>query len=162
VAESIHEQIAAALRTSLAAITADGGTTYWYKPDVVARVTFFDEMQLDRGYQHVVLVRPGDEMHSEYQTGQCQANAEMFVLVARQFDGATENPYRESEPTRWQIANRCVRDVLRALWSDVTLGGLAQNIVADSLVVDRARYVAGWCLAELRFEVTYVYSKATP
>jgi hypothetical protein len=157
VAESKHEQIAAALKTLFEGIVDDAGATYWYAPDLVARVTFWpDEQGLDRNYQTVYLLRPGDETITEEGTsGWAGAEAEFFVIVARQHNAPTESPILEQEPTRWQVANRLIRDAVRRLLSDVTLGGLTRNVALGSLVIDRDRYLPNWAIAELRFVVSY-------
>jgi len=91
-----------------------------------------------------------------------RAEAEFYLVLARQGKWSTENVYREESPTRWQISNRMIRDAVKKLFSDVTLGGLANNIITDSLVVDRARYMDGWAIAELRFVVQYNFLASAP
>lgn len=163
-AESVHEQIAAALVASFEAITADGGTTYWETPSTVRRVAFFPEEQdLGREYDVIYLLRPGDEnVVEEGTSGMCKAEAEFFLVVAKQHNVPTENPWLEATPTRWTVANRLVRDALRKLLADVTLAGLVVNVVADSISIDRDRYLPNWVLAELRFVVEYPFQAATP
>lgn len=163
-AESIHEQVAAALATSFAAILSDNGATYWYTPTTVKRVAFFPEDQaLGREYETIYLLRPGDENVTEEGTsGMCRAEAEFFLVVAKQHNVPTENPWLEAAPTRWTVANRLIRDALRKLLADVTLSGLVVNVVADSISIDRDRYLPNWVLAELRFVVEYPFPAATP
>lgn len=166
--EPYHERIAEAIRTRLAGITA--GASYWYTPSKVLRTVVFDEGDLDVSHDLVILIAPGDETHREAGTGDASSGGEMAVeaeirlLAAKRYNPATENPYQEQAPTRWTIGNRLVRDVLKALLSDVTLGGLAQNIHAkgDGIVADRARFIAGWALVELRLVVLYRYLAANP
>ena len=162
--ESIHEQIAAALVTSLEGIVGDGGTTYWYTPSTVKRVTFFPEEQnLDLSYDVIYLLRPGDEDIVEEETSQgCRGQAEFFLVVAYRHQVATENPFLEEAPTRWTIANRLVRDAVKCLLTDVTLGGLVINILTTSLSVDRDRYLPSWVIAELRFVVEYPFVGSAP
>jgi hypothetical protein len=156
-AESVHEQIAAELQTKFAAILSDDGTAYWYTPDSVKRVAFFpDSTALDTSQEVIYLLRPGDEQITEEETGGgCRGEAEFFLVVARQHQAPTENPWLEEAPTRWTVANRLVRDAIRALLADVTLGTLVVNVVADSVSID-------WALAELRFVVEYQFQAATP
>jgi hypothetical protein len=161
VPESIHEQVAAALKTNLAAITADG-TNYNYTPDKVYRVSFFEDRFLDPGYNHIILIRPGDETHEEYATQTAKANAEFFILIAYRFKQSTENPALADTPTRWTNIDRAIRDVLKKLWSDPQLGGLAINVAAETLDVSRDVSVEGWALAELRTVVSYIYTKGLP
>lgn len=167
-AESKHEQIARAIVATLSAITA--GADYHYTSDRVVRVAFFTDKPFDTSLgESVYFLRPGDEEFFEEGTGDAstggamRAEAEFYLVLARQHKAATENPYQEEEPTRWQVCNRMVRDAMRALFEDVNLGlTFVQNIITDSLVVDRARYMDGWALAELRFVVRYNFLALTP
>lgn len=161
VPESVHEQVAEALRSLLAGITADG-TSYHYTPDAVYRVSFFEDRFLDRSNPHTILIRPGDEQHEEYATQTVKANAEFYILVAYNIGPATENPASADTPTRWTHIDRAVRDVLKKLWSDPQLGGLAINIAAETLDISRDVSVEGWALAEIRTVVSYIYTKETP
>jgi hypothetical protein len=162
--ESVHEQIAAALQASLEGVLSDGGTTYWYTPDSVRRVAFFpDATALDTSMDVIYLLRPGVEDITEEGTGgACQGQAEFFLVVAKQHNVPTENPWLETEPTRWTVANRLIRDALRKLLADPTIGGAAINVVADSISVDRDRFLQNWALAEIRFAVVYAFQAATP
>lgn len=162
--ESIHEQIAAALETSLAAIVGDRGATYWYTPTVVKRVTFFPEEQdLDPTCDVIYLLRPGDEDIVEEETSAgCRGQMELFLVVAKLYKVPTENPFKEEAPTRWTVVNRLVRDAVRCLLSDVTVGGLVINVLTTSLSVDRDRYLPTWAIAELRFVVEYPFLASAP
>ena len=161
VTESRHEQIAEAIIAALSTIVA--GTDYHYAPDRIVRTTFFTEAPFDPSLgEGVYFLRPGDEEIKEESTGSQLGEAEFFLVVARRHQVATENPYQEEAPTRWQVCNRMIRDVLKKLFSDVTLGGLAINIITDSLVIDRARYMSGWAVAELRFVVQYSFLVGSP
>ena len=163
-AESVHEQVAAALATAFAAIVGDSGTNYWHTPSTVARVAFFPEEQhLAPEYDVIYLLRPGDENITEHATGgACRAEAEFFLVVAKKHNVPTENPWLETTPTRWTVANRLIRDAMKKLLSDVTLAGVAVNVVSDSISIDRDRYLPNWALAELRFVVEYPFQAATP
>jgi hypothetical protein len=162
VSESIHEQIAAALATRLTALEADGGVTCWYTPDRVDRVTFFEDRFLDTAVEHQILLWPGAETHMEHSTGQCRAVCPLTILVAHQIGAASEMPDEIAPPTRWTIASRSARDVLRALWADVTLGGLADNVAEEGMVVEYARFVQGWACVEITVPISYTYPKETP
>lgn len=163
-AESLHEQISAALATSLDAIAEDEGTTYWYTPTIVKRVTFFpEEKDLDPSYDVIYLLRPGDEDIVEEETsGGCRGQAEFFLVVAKRYQVATENPFLEEAPTRWTVVNRLVRDAVRCLLSDVTMSGLVINVLTTSLSIDRDRYLPTWAIAELRFVVEYPFLASAP
>jgi hypothetical protein len=164
-AESVAEQIAAALRTLLAGITSDAGATYWYTPTSVLRVAFFPpSWALTPTPGAVVYVlSPGSEDVSEETTSRGCASEHEFVLqVAKLLDAATENPYLETTPTRWTVVNRLVRDVLRCLFVDVTLSGLVRNISVSAVSVDREQYDPRWAMAQLRFTVSYSFPGETP
>jgi hypothetical protein len=161
-AESIHEQIKAKLVAGFTAIAA--GADYWYTPAAVKAVSFFpDEPVLDTTVGDVLyLLRPGDENVVEEATGRARAEAEFFLVVARQHRVATENPFSEDPPTRWTIVNRLVRDAVRCLLSDVTLSGLAVNVDTNSISIDRSGYITTWAFAELRFTVSYFLDWSAP
>lgn len=167
-AESIHHQIAEALKTRLSAIVGDGGTTYWYTPDRVVRVQSYDRLIADPTVGMVYAIRAGEERHREEGTGgpttggQVGAEAEFFVLMLRPSDASDDNPFGADESTKPIEQGRMVRDFLRALWLDVTLGGLALNISDGSLMIDRDVDVEGWAVAEARFTVLYTYLSRTP
>lgn len=170
-AESRHEQIAVALVSVLKGIEA--GANYHYQPERVIRTTFFTDQPFDKSIggdaSSFYLLRPGDEEFREEGTGSAadggamHAEAEFFLVLARAHPAATENPYLEEAPTRWQVCNRMVRDVIKALFANVNLGlAFVENIITDSLVVDRARYMNGWAVVELRFVVQYNFLAGTP
>jgi hypothetical protein len=170
VAESIHEQIAAAIQTSLAAIVSDGGTTYWYTPGAVVRTLWFSDEEGDLNLLQeeiggaIYAIRPGDETHEEGTTGQMRAEADIFILVAMPFTDP-ETPFANAVPSRWTVVNRMVRDVLRKLLVDVRLlsaGGAVENIFASPVIVDRDRFVEGWAIAEIQMQVSYHYALGVP
>lgn len=167
-AESKHNQIADALKARLVAITGDGGTTYWYTPAVVARVQAYDRLLADPTVGMVYALRAGSEEHLEESTGDAvsgggmAATAEWFVLMLRPTAAADDNPFGADASTKAIEQDRMIRDFLRALLLDVTLGGLAYNVVSGSLVVDRDMEVEGWAIAEARFRVAYGYRARTP
>lgn len=161
-AESIIEQAAQQLRTDLAAIVSDSGITYWYTPDKVWLVTFFEDRFLDTSRDHIIMIRPGDELHEEQTSQRVRATQEFYILIAKRHTPSTELPETADTPTRWTVINRCVRDVMRALWADPQLNGLVENLAVEPVVVDRARLVEGWALAEIRLVAAYSYTKGAP
>jgi len=160
--ESVHEQIAAALVSALSGIVGNNGTTYWYTPSAVRRVVWFDEQYLDSTLSVIYLLRPGIERIEETASQQITGNAEFFLVVARKHMKATEDPLREPAPTRWTVADRMVRDVVKKLLVDPTLGGLCDNVFAESVTVDRDMYLDNWALAELRFAAEYTTAGSAP
>ena len=167
-AESKHHQIAEALKARFTAIVTDGGTTYWYTPAKVVRVQAWDRLIADPSVEQVYALRAGEERHTEESTGDAasgggvKAEAEFFVLLLRPSLAADENPFGADASTKPTEQDRMVRDFLRALWLDVTLGGLVENVVDGSLVIDRDVDVEGWAVAEARFTVVYSYLSRTP
>lgn len=164
VAASFHEQIAAALQVALAAIVFDdSGYNAEYK---VARTRWWKREWLGAsGTKREIFIRPGEEMHRELATQQTEARMEVFLLICQESKRSDDNPWQElktGRETGWQVENKGVRDVLKKILSDVTLGGLADNLVADSLIVDRAQFVEGWDVTEVRFSIQYHYPSSAP
>ena len=164
-AESIHEQIAAAIQTSLQGIQGDSGTTYWYTPGLVGKTLWFDEGLLDSSMAGpTYAIRPGEETHTEQTTGEVNAEMDVFILLALPFN-TPERLAAPVNPSRWTVINRMVRDVLRKLLVDVQLvsvGGAVDNVFSTPVIVDRDRFVEGWAIAEIHFRVSYRYSGNTP
>ena len=170
-AESIHDQIANALREGLAAIRADAGTTYHFTPDLVDLVTIYPDTPDDfAGRDVVYLLRAGEEEHTEAESGDSSTGigmvgkAEFFLMLCKLFGPSGEQPGDQPDPSRPRVVNRMVRDALRYLLADVQLGGLAENIIDGSLFVNREMMDAGkqWAMAELRFVVRYSYLASAP
>lgn len=167
--ESIHEQIAAALKSSLQGIVGDGGVTYWYTPGVVVRVPFFEETGpyglLDSSISGpIYAIRPGEESHEEQVTQNTDAEMEVFILMLQRFT-ETESAFTLASVPRWTMVNRMVRDVLRKLLQDVQLlsvGGAVDNIMALPGLVDRDRWIDGWAVAELQLRIGYRYAGGVP
>jgi hypothetical protein len=163
---STHEQIAAAYKTLLGAIAADDAN-YNYTPSQVVRVRWWNRQWLSPERKPLLIfIRPGQELHREHATEQWRAEMEVFLLVCS-YDsrGSNNDPFKESGQeieSGWQVENKAVRDVLKKLIVDPTLGGLAENIVEGSLIVDRAQFVDGWDVTEIRFVTSYTYHKSAP
>lgn len=168
-AESVHEQLAAAIKTSLAAIVGDAGTTYWYTPGAVARSSWSedDTPLLDPSVVGpIYAVRPGEERHTEDVGEVVNVLADIHILLVSRFE-TPEAPLTPATPSRATVVNRMVRDVLRKLLADVQLGafsvgGLVENIFAEPVIVDRDRFVAGWAIAEIVFASAYRYVGGAP
>lgn len=169
--EPIQEQVAAALRTWLAGIVADGGTNYHYTPELVVRrqVYFDDDPPVD--FDVVYLLRPGQTRHVEAGTGGATTVlAEFFLVVAKAIGAADMEPNDVGEVGRDTLAQRVAADAVRRLlrWrADSGAGGLRGLIenVADpdsegGIAVDFERDVASHAVAELRFVVRFAYREA--
>lgn len=168
-AESIHEQLSAALETSLGQIVGDGGATYWETPGAVTRSAWGDE---DESLLNALIegpiyaIRPGEEIHSESDPGTAIALAPFAILLAHKYD-FTETAFEVPALRRMTLVNRMVRDVLRKLLADVKLGafsqgGLVENVFQGDVIVDRNKYAVGWALAEIAFVSKYRYFGGVP
>jgi hypothetical protein len=162
VAESIHYAIGEALKARLVALTGDNGAAYWYTPDRVVRVQSYDRLVSDPTVGMAYAIRAVEERHREEATQTVMAEAEWWVLMLRPTEATDDNPFGSDESTKAREQDRMARDFLKALWVDVTLGGLALNVVDGSLFVDRDMDVEGWAVVEARFSILYSYPKATP
>jgi hypothetical protein len=163
--ESKHEQIAAALRDHLAGIVGDGGINYWFTPGGVGRCLAWDPSYLDASLGHIILLRPGQELHREEANKMVQTDMEVWILVARKHSPTTENPFVEDAPTRWTLIDRAVRDVLKRIWdwmSSPALASLVLNIATEGIPVERDDYAAGWALVELHCVILYQYNRVAP
>jgi len=164
-AESIHEQVVAAIKTSLAAIVADGGSTYWYTPSAVVRYGGFSMECLSetKGSTIIVLI-PGEEERVPFAMGgRWQARCMLDIAAATQFAPVTEDPFNPPSPDRWQVQNRLARDIEKKLLAGATVGGLA--IDTEVQVVDRDpedTYVERWAVVFLRVLVIYEYTETAP
>jgi hypothetical protein len=165
VAESIVEQIAAALKTSFSGIVGDAGASYWYTPDKVVRVSFFpDDFSFDEAHGSTIYVlsQAAEDVSEERSSHGCTSSAGFVLQVGRLHKVASENPYLEVAPIRATVINRIVRDAIKRLFADVTLGGLAANVVETSLSIDRDQYHPHWAMAQLAFQVEYRFDGGAP
>jgi hypothetical protein len=163
VAEPVHEQISAALRTRLLAIVEDGGATYWYTPDAVVRCLEWLS-SYDVSKEHMLFIKPEPDTVSEATTGTFQGSAPFSVLIVRKDERASRHPFdeeRSEEPIAATVISRAVADVRAALLSEVTLGGLAWNVADGAIEADYSFQIGGaWLAALLTFTVKYDYPKA--
>lgn len=165
--ESIHQQIAEELKSGAQDIRTDGGVAYHYTPSLVDSIAFYPET-LDPSLEVVWLFRPGEEEHTEDESGGgpsdigMSATAEFFLVVAHRYEASSEEPGHQPEPSRATVVDRLVRDALRYLLADIRLGGLVENIVNGSLFVNRNWWDPAWAVAELRFVVLYSYRSGAP
>lgn len=162
-AESVHEQISAALQELLQSIESDGGDSYWYTPDAVHRVLEFTGADLDDSQDILLFLRPDNDLIREGSTSQVEGEADFTVLIAKKDERASKAPSSEEsneEPIAATVIGRCVADVRAALLSDVTLGGIAWNVINGSSSADYSYAVEGWLCATVTFTVAYDYSVA--
>ena len=160
-AESIHEQISAALQTRLRTIAEDQGTTYWYTPDKVFRVLEFSGADLDDSYEHLLFLRPDSDTIREGATSRVEGDAPFTVLIAKRDERTSKRPEAEEQdesPIAATVIGRCVADVRAALLSEVTLGALAWNVMQGASEADFSYAVDGWLCATVTFTVRYDYA----
>lgn len=158
-AEPKHARIVDAILARLAGIVSDAGVTYWYAPNLVAAVHHFEDAYLDPKHDVSYLLMDLDETHAEEATGmRGSAVAEFLLLVAKRFAPPMEQAGGADTRLRMRIVDRLVRDALRVLLLEPTLGGLTTNLMTDGMVVDRSLVFKGWALAEIRFAVPYSYT----
>jgi hypothetical protein len=158
----VHTQVANALKAVLAGITA--GASYKYTPDRVGVSSFPVDAHLDRSATHVIVIRPGDEEDSEIATGQQAQNlAEFFLVAARKVTTTTEDPWSATEERRDEVASWMKRDILKALFTDVTLGlgGTVCNIAVEPIRSQR-RWHPEWSVIELRLVADIRYTGTNP
>lgn len=163
-AEPVHEQISAAIRTRLLTIVEDGGTTYWYTPDAVVRCLEWLP-SYDVSMKHMIFIKPEPDEVRELATGkQLEGEAPFSVLIVRNDERASKWPWDEEkseDPISATVINRCVADVRAALFSEVTLGGLAWNLAVGPITADYSYQIGGaWLSAVLQFTVRYSYTAA--
>lgn len=166
-AEPLHEQISAAIRTRLLTIEADGGATYWYTPDAVVRCLEWLS-SYDVSKDHMLFVRPDSDSLSEGTTSSAtqynaKGSAPFSVLIVRKDERSSRHPFDEeksSDPIAATVISRAVEDVRVALLSEVTLGGLAWNVADGSIEADYSFQVGGaWLSAVVTFTVAYDYTR---
>jgi len=161
VAEPVHEQISAAIRTRLLTIVADGGATYWYTPDAVVRCLEWLS-SYDVSKNHMLFIKPEPDSVSEATTGTIQGTAPFSVLIVRADERASRHPFDEeqsADPIAATVIARAVADVRAALLSEVTLGGIAWNVADGTIDADYSYQVGGaWLSALVTFTVRYDYA----
>jgi len=153
---SSHETVAEALRTTLAAIVADG-TNYIYTPDLVARVSFWpNEDALDPTLDTIYLIRPGVCITKPYDGHRLDRHLEFRILCCHKFTEPTERPGL-SDPVREQIATDMEADVVQKIWADVRLG--QPSVVIDAMPegwqTDFDWSVQSWVVCEIRLAIRY-------
>jgi hypothetical protein len=168
VAESVHEQVLAALQAHLAGIVGDGGATYWYTPDRVLRPAAFHGACLDPSLTTIYSLSPVrvEDKPVNISIGM-EAVLTVDLAVATRFTpDAGENPLQQTEPFRWTIQSRLERDAKKRLRSNYNLLGVsgAHRFTAVP-VTDYApdlTYLEGWALVFLRVQLRYTYPDTTP
>lgn len=163
--ESIVEQIVAAIKTDLEAIVGDSGTNYWYTPDIVVRVDEYRNAHLKEIYDTIYLIREtGYERTTDIAAafGEVGAMLEVFVMaLTKDPRNADERDPFDATTLAGTYRNRMVRDVVKKLESDRTLGGLAFNVEYSGVGRDFEE-PEGWIVAEIAFDVHYIHTLETP
>lgn len=164
-AESKVEQILAAIKTQLEAISEDDGTTYWYTPGKVIRVDYTESrVQFKEGYGNPIYMvsDTGDDGPHPIVAafGETGRRLGVFVLTAYQDSRGDRDAYTATTLSG-TIRNRMVKDVVKRIELNRTLGGL----VFDTEYLDVKRDFVepeGWILGEVYFDVTYQHDIGDP
>jgi hypothetical protein len=162
--ESLVEQIVAAIKTDLEAIAGDYGTTYWYTPDIVVRVDEYQNAHLKDVYDTIYLLREtGNERTAAIAAfGEVGAAFEVFVMVLLKDDrNADERDPFDASTLSGTLRNRMIRDVIKKLEGNRTLGGLAFDVEYSGVGRD-FQEPEGWIVGEVAFEVSYIHALGTP
>ena len=162
-AESKHERIAAALATLLAGITTTeldgaGVPKYHYAPDAVARVKWFDERDLAKEYEGLILIRADPDVGSEEAAQTYTQIADFTLVYARQAGRAVTKVFDQDIPIAPTVSARLIRDMKRRIVENYKLAGIAEN----TEVVNEQHDVAwpGWDLGVIEIQVTYSWAVA--
>jgi hypothetical protein len=162
--ESLVEQIVAAIKTDIEAISEDNGTNYWYTPDIVVRVDEYHSAHLKEAFDIIYLLREtGDERVSNIAAfGEVGGIFELFVMVMQKDSrNADERDPFDATTFSGTIRNRMIRDVVKKLEGNHTLGGLAYNAEYRGIARD-FQEPTGWIIGEIALDVTYTHDMETP
>lgn len=157
---SARADVIAALTSLLAGITPGAGVSYVNTPDAVKRVQFFPaEVDLDTSLTIIFLIRVERESHKlGPETCSAEGVLETYILVAKKFTEATENPFL-SLPVRCTTVDDLVDDVKEALIRSPQLpGNKAIDALSQGLLVERAFASDTWAAAEIRLGIRYRYT----
>jgi hypothetical protein len=170
--ESKAEQAIEALCEQLAANMIADGAVYHYNAVRVLRYPTWQGIDLNQfvddpeyplgGDGALILVRPGMEVIAEEASGQLLCELDVYLVIAAVYQPTSEDG--SAEPVLEQtVQNRLVRDVLKAVFEDVSLGGAADVYNARVSDVDRAsHYVEGWAIVELTLRIQYGPNRENP
>jgi hypothetical protein len=166
VAEPVSEQVAAKIKTTLAAIVGDSGSTYWYTPSAVYRAPALVEGLLDRSLASTptIYVLIPDEKEPQYSAfGRLWTTASYDLVCLQSWELPTSDAAEyQSSTLRETVQNRMEADVRKALFTDPTLGGLA--ITVDIPFVDQSAentWFEGWAMTMLRVVVQFEHAATT-
>lgn len=163
VAESLVEQILAGFKTSLEAIEADGGATYWNTFDKVTRCDVFHRDLLVPHYDTVALIRDtGDDRPNDADSafGEESREHDVWILVHTKDTRAEKKPHQAST-LAGTIRNRLIQDVETKIMSDPKRSALALNTDHGDEDRDFAS-PDGWIGALLLYAVTYYHDLGSP
>lgn len=165
-AESVHEQLVAALQTDLSDIVGDGGANYFYTPDRVLRQPAFHGGCLDPSLTTIYVLSPGavDDVLAHSTIG-IRAALTVDVAIATRFQAGTEDPFNEPTPSRWTVQTRLEHDAKKRIRADYKLGrpdlGCFVEIQHTEYVAHQT-YLDGWALVFMRLVVHYIYTDTAP
>ncbi len=169
-AEPIHEQIMAAIKTLLAGIVGTGGAPYWYTPSAVIRAPSFHGGCLDTAQDVIYVIVPDRTLRRKESTRTLLGQIEFDVVAVKRLPTsyADQNPFAAAAGTiRETYQARLAADVERKLIADPALASL-QGLGVSRLEItsdDRSAEdtaLEGWACAFLRTACEYRYGFATP
>ena len=163
-AESLVERILAGFKTSLEAIEADGGTTYWNTFDKVSRCDVFHRDLLVPHYDTIALIRDtGDDRPNDADSafGEESRELDVWIQVHTQ-DKRSERDAHRASTLAGTIRNRLIQDVATKIMSDFKRGGLALGTDRGPELRDLFIEQGGWIGAELLYTVTYYHDLGSP
>jgi hypothetical protein len=115
-------------------------------------------------YDVIYLLREtGDERVNNFAAfGEVGATFEIFVMVMQKDDrNADERDPFDATRLSGTIRNRMIRDVVKKLEGNHTVGGLAYNAEYRGIGRD-FQEPEGWIIGEVALEVTYTHDMETP
>jgi hypothetical protein len=170
VAEPIHEQVMAAVRTLLAGIVGTGGSPYWYTPNAVIRSPSFHGGCLHPTHDVVYVIVPDRTLRRKESTRTLLGQIEFDVVALKRLPTgyADQNPFAAAAGTiRETYQARLAADVEARLIADPTLASF-QGLGVTKLEItsdDRSAEdtaLEGWACAFLRASCEYRYGFLTP
>lgn len=156
-AESTHEQVAAAIKARLQTIVTDS-------PKVLRCRHWPASFAVERDLTIYLKAEPytcAEGTTGDANGGFANEAAPFSILAVKKYERSTTDPEAEDESSEdigATVISRTIRDVIKALLSNVTLNGLVWNVADGQIEVDPTFDISGAFLAaEIRFSAKYDY-----
>jgi hypothetical protein len=111
----------------------------------------FDKTDQIIGTTAFFSVRAGDETIREETSGGTESELEVFLLGATLHTPASIQPRGAVDPIMQTVQERLRKDILKAIFEDVRVGGHAFN--AEPVMVGRGLYLEDWAIIEVMLTV---------